>query len=103
MKAFFITFLMLTLAKPISAAVDEGVVTWVDGKGGFEVKTERNGTLVLQASPKLMADELWFKQNRWPHLYKDIKPGDYISFDWHKEAKTFKPIANFVGIKKRKG
>lgn len=103
MKSTFSVFLLLMAAPVVRAVTDEGTVTWVDGKGAFEVKTERNGTLVLHANKHLMAEELKFKQKTFPHLYKDIKAGDYIWVDWHRDPKAGKNVAEFVGIKKRGG
>ncbi len=102
MKHTLALSLFLLAAIPASAVVDEGTVTSVDGKGAFEVKTER-GVLVLHAHADLMGDKLEFKTRRWPHLYKDIKPGDYVSFSWQRDAKTGKNIVESVGIKKRGG
>ncbi len=79
---------------PVCAAVDEGTVTWVDGKGDFEVKTVYQGTLVFHANADLMADELQFKLRCWPHLYKDIKPGDFIPSIGHETQRPKSPSPN---------
>jgi len=102
MKKRFLALLALAgLAAPTCAAVDEGIVTWVDGKGAFQVEMKSRGTIVLNANNDLMADELEFKPRRWPHRYKDLKAGDYISVDWGRDPKSGKNIAFFLGIRKR--
>jgi hypothetical protein len=98
----FIAWLWLGIPCAFSG-VDEGTVTWVDGKGAFEVRTERNGTTVIHASKELMGDELVRKQTLYPHLYKDIRAGDYIKLDWGRDPNAGKRIARYLGIKKRGG
>lgn len=96
--------MQLVLTLPATAGfVDEGVVISLDGKGMFEVKTERSGTIVFHSSPKLLDDKSPEKTKRWPHSYKEIKAGDYVSVDWARDKATGRCIAYRVGIKKRGG
>lgn len=86
-----------------AAVVDEGTVTAVDGKGGFQVATARNGIITLEASRIIMGDEPRDKSKNWPDVYKSLRRGDFIEVRWGKDEKTGKPTAYGIAIKKRGG
>lgn len=95
--------LLLLAPLPVLAVFNEGTVIAVDGKGSFHVSTTKNGILEFHANAELMADKLEFKNPAYPHLYRDIKVGDYIRVSWQGDEKTRKRMAQHLGIKKRGG
>ena len=103
MKTTIVVFGLLTVATAAESAVDEGTVTAIDGKSGFQVATLRNGIIQLEASPVIMGKKPKYESKNWPDVYKSLRPGDLIEVDWGKDEKSGKPTAYRLAIKKRGG
>lgn len=100
MKPIVVTLVLMSKFNLATAGPsDEATIIGLDGKGGLQLATKRNGVLDLQASKNLLDDHPVCRTGAYPHAYQELKVGDCVEVHWG----GFKKVCLGIRIIKRGG
>ena len=100
MKPIVVTIgLMLNFNSVKAGPSDEATIIGLDGKGGLQLATKRNGVLDLQASKNLLDENSARRTGAYPHAYQELKVGNCVEVHWG----GFKKVCLGIRIIKRGG